>query len=992
MANSIDRNWVGGLSSGLDTQSLISQMIKAESFSKFGLQRKRNTISYQRDMLQEVNLKLFELQNKATDLTFSRTFNSKKIDASDPRVVNAKATTSAAIGSYTMHVKQLATATTVSSKGKMAGALELGYNLASTDSLGGSSTTLNALGVTPGDLQVNILAGGSGSYNISTGATGTTSVKTLVSNINTSINSKPELKGKLNATYDEKNNRIKFNLLDQGMKLAVVDTGTSSIISSMFEADGQIDLDKDIPAKDSSLKQIRSGLEATIADLGIAQGTFALERAGTGIPENFDISGLAPGTSVKDLISFLNSEIDSRSSLVKGGVPTGNPADRLVEFRYDEANGKLRIANTNSADSNFFMLNDATSDISNVLFGGPNKVSALDKGEKLATETFSKGITSGKMTIDGVQINVNAQSDDLQGIMSRITALTDINATYDSKNDVIRLTRKDGSNNPIGVGSASDTSNFLSVTGLIAGSQASAAQLSSSANLGKTLVQARTSDIATEFGVGAGSLRVMVNGQASDIAYNGTETLAQILEKVGAVEGVDKAYYDASTGKVNILSNSKGSAASIEIQDAAGTLGSALGLATGPVNGLATGSSLVSARPISDIKTAVPLKNAGFATPVKAGTFTVNGVQFLINSTDSMTMDSLINSINSHAKVGVKAHYDPTNGKFVLTSKETGNRAIALGAPTDTSNFLSSMGLIGSVQDVGTNAIYSIDGIYGGADQVSQSNSISDAIEGVSFDIYDVTAASGAVINVEADTEVASKAIKDFLDAYNEITKSVFSKLTEERNWELQALTDDERGALADGEVSAYEEAYKVGLLAGDSTLRSVRSQMRLVMSSVVPGVDKLFDSLSDLGISTGTVGSSYKDTMVGTLSITSQEKLDQALRDNPDKVAELFSKDSTDRNKRGIARQLKDALNEFTKSDGLLTKRVGRSGVANSNSEMDKQISLINKQISGQEERLKSREEALLKQFSSLETAMSNYQSQSSAFASQLAQLTGSK
>ncbi len=991
MVGSISRNWVGGLSSGLDTQSLIDQLIKAESFSKYSLERKRNTITYQRDMLQDINLKLFDLQNKSTDLTFSKTFNSKKIDASDPRVVNARASTSAAIGSYTVHVKQLASSTTVASKAKLAGSLELGQNLATTDAIGGSSTTLDALGVNPDNLEVRIVGGGSGTFTLSPGVTGSNSIGDMVTLMNVSIANKPELKGKVNVAFDDKNNRLKFNLLDPNLKLEIADTGSSNIISSMFEADGQIDLDKDVPVKESVLKSIRSGLNATIADLGISQGAFSIERSGTGTAETFDISAVAPGTTVADLIKQLNSEIDTRGSLVKGGVPTGDPADRLVEFRFDGANGKLRLVNTSSVDGASFTLEDAGGSFVDDLFGGISRTSANDKGEKLINETFSKSISSGLITIDGVQININAQTDDLQGILSRITAQTEINATYDSAKDLISFTRKDGSNNPIGVGSSTDTSNFLLVTGMIAGSQASAAQLASSGNLGKTLTQARTGTVAGEFGVGAGTLRVMVNGQASDINYNGTETLQNILDRISQVEGVDKAYYDASTGKVNIFGKEKGSDATLQIQDAAGTLGAALGLAGGPVSGLDTGSTLTSSRPVSEVKTSAPMNQAGFANPVTAGTFSINGVQFYIGSTSSMTLDSLISSINSNTKVGVKAHYDQTNGQFILTSTETGNRAIALGSASDSSNFLSAMGLNGAVQNVGKNAIYSIDGVYGGADQVSQSNSISEAVEGVTFDLYDVTGASGSVVNINADTETASKAITDFVDAYNEVTKLVYSRLTEERNWKLTALTDEEMQALGDGDLTAYEDAFKVGLLAGDNTLRSVRSQMRLVMSSIVPGADKLFDSLSDLGITTGTVGSDYKDTMVGTLSISNKEKLEQALAENPDKVAALFNQDSTDTNKMGIARRLKATLNEFTKSDGLLTKRVGRSGVA-SNSEMDKQIGLINKQIVSQEERLKSREEALLKQFASLETAMSNYQSQATAFSNQLSQLTGSK
>jgi flagellar hook-associated protein 2 len=990
MVGSIDRNWVGGLSSGLDTQGLIDKMIQAESFQKFSLERKRNTISLQQSMLQDINLKLFDLQSKATDLTFSRTFNSKKVDASNSRVVNAIAATSADIGSYTVHVKQLASATTVASKGKLAGSLELGYNLKSTDSIGGSSTTLGALGVTGGDLEIKILAGGSGTYNISTGATGSTSIKDLISNINTSIKNKPELKGKINATYDEKNNRIKFNLLDSSLKMAVNDTGASTIITSMFEADGQIDLDKNIPVKDSALATIRSGLNTTIADMAFTQGTFTIERSGTGTPETFDTSVLAPGATLQEMIDELNHQIDSKSTLVKGGVPTGNPADRLVEFRFDEGSGKLQLVNKNSADTNFFSLTDGTGGMTNTLFGSPAKVASLDKGLKLNQETFAKGITSGVFTIDGVQINLDSTADDLQGVLSRITALTDINAEYDSDKDVIRFTRKDGSNDPIGLGSATDTSNFLMVTGMIAGTQASSAQLESSAALGKTLAQAQTSDINTEFGVGAGTLRVLVNGQATDINYTGAETLNQILDQIGQIEGVEKAYYDASTGKVMISSSDKGADVSLEIQDSAGTLGSALGLATGPVSGLDTGSSIESARPISDVKTSATLDKAGFATSVKSGTFTINGVQFYINNPASMTLDSLINSINSNEKVGAKAHYDPTNGQFVLTSTQTGNTAIALGSATDTSNFLSAMGLVGATQNVGQNAIYSIDGIYGGSDQVSQSNSVSDVIEGVTFDFYDVTGASGEVINIAADTEVARTAIDDFLETYNEVTETIFTKLTEERNWDLQALTDEEANSLGQADLEAYEAAFGVGLLAGDTTLRSIRSQMRLAMSSIVPGIDKVLDSLSDIGITTGVVGSSYQDTMMGTLQVTNEAKLNEALADNPDKVAELFNKDSEDTNKMGIARRLKEVLNEFTRSDGMLTKRVGRSGVKNSNSQMDQQISTINSQIADQQDRLRSREEALLKQFSALETSMSEYQSQSQAFANQLAQLTG--
>ena len=139
MVSSISRNYISGLSSGMDTESLISQMIEAASATKYNLERKRNKMSYQQSMLQEINLKLYELQTKATDLTFSKTFNGKTVESTDSKIVNASATTAAKAGTYNVKVKQLATATNVTSKAKLAGSLELGNNITSSGKMGGSN-------------------------------------------------------------------------------------------------------------------------------------------------------------------------------------------------------------------------------------------------------------------------------------------------------------------------------------------------------------------------------------------------------------------------------------------------------------------------------------------------------------------------------------------------------------------------------------------------------------------------------------------------------------------------------------------------------------------------------------------------------------------------------------------------------------------------------------------------------------------------------------
>ncbi|RCK79806.1 MAG: Flagellar hook-associated protein FliD [Candidatus Ozemobacter sibiricus] len=1001
MVDKISRNWVGGLSSGMDTQGLIDKLMQVEKIPVERLERKRNTLSYQKSLLQEINLKLFELQNRATDLTFSRTFNSKKTTSTNDKILTAAATTSAKVGSYTLRIKQLATPTKVASSGRLAGPLEAGHRIQSAQPLGGASTTLGGLGITPGNLQITVFGGGSHTIDLSTLNSASTAAD-LVNAINAQINADADLKGKVQAGYDTRTNQVRLTLLDTSKSMTVSDSG-GDIITRMFDASSAFTLSSTVPVRASNLVQMRSGLNATLGDLGIDPASkLILIRGGDSV--SLDLAGLTAASTIGEAIQALNHQIDATGALVKGGVPTGNPAHRLVEFRYDASTGRLVLANTDTADHTGFTLTDDTasqpgSNFASRLFaGGGAAASTADFGLKLISESFPATVRSGTMTIDGVQISVDVQNDTLQTVLARITSSTNVNATYDAKSDTIRLTRKDGSSAPIGVGSPTDTSNFLTVTGLIGGSQAAAAEARSTANLGLTLAQAAGAALGTlspplAAGVTPGTLRVTVNGESTDITYGATDTLNGVLDKVRNIKGIEDAYYDASAQRVVIRTSAKGPGVTLKVEDMwGGNLASLMNMPVTSVTGAATGSTLESAYGLSNIKSSAMLSASGLAVPVTAGTFTINGVSFLIANPAAQSLDGIISMINNNAKVGVKARFDPAVGGLELTSTQPGNLSIALGAPSDTSNFLSALGLLGATQKVGQNAIFSIDEVAGGADQVRQSNQISDLIEGVTFTLKDVTGSAGETITITTDTEVARKGIDEFLKVYNETISLISTRLTEKRDFSLEGLSDDEKKALKKEDLEAYEARFKVGLLAGDSTLSMVRSRMRVVMAGVVKNVDKEFDSLSDLGISTGAIGSAYQETQSGVLKVLDEEKLNRALRENPDKVAELFARESTTESGRGIARRLKDVLNEFTKSDGILTRRVGRSGVANSNSEMDRQIRLINDQIIRQNNRLVNRENALIKQFSDLESAMSRYQTQSQAFANQLAQLTGGK
>ena len=74
----------------------------------------------------------------------------------------------------------------------------------------------------------------------------------------------------------------------------------------------------------------------------------------------------------------------------------------------------------------------------------------------------------------------------------------------------------------------------------------------------------------------------------------------------------------------------------------------------------------------------------GFATPVTAGTFTVNGAQITIAGTD--TLQSVLNKITTATSGAVTASYDASTDEITLASSSP----VVLGSATDTSNFLQA--------------------------------------------------------------------------------------------------------------------------------------------------------------------------------------------------------------------------------------------------------------------------------------------------------------
>ena len=169
---------------------------------------------------------------------------------------------------------------------------------------------------------------------------------------------------------------------------------------------------------------------------------------------------------------------------------------------------------------------------------------------------------------------------------------------------------------------------------------------------------------------------------------------------------------------------------------------------------------------------------------------------------------------------------------------------------TDSGNVLEALGVLESTVNSELNAeadaIVLIDGITITRDK----NLISDAVEGVTFNLLKEETGTNIEVNVTRDLDAVLTRMEQFIAAYNVVIDFV--------KFQLQ-LDEDQ-----------VDEDSKVlpGILTGDSGLTSARSVVRSAASATIVGLPDNFDSLSAIGISVTSEGklSIDKDKVLASL------------------------------------------------------------------------------------------------------------------------------
>ncbi|MGV8893084.1 MAG: flagellar filament capping protein FliD [Burkholderiaceae bacterium] len=223
------------------------------------------------------------------------------------------------------------------------------------------------------------------------------------------------------------------------------------------------------------------------------------------------------------------------------------------------------------------------------------------------------------------------------------------------------------------------------------------------------------------------------------------------------------------------------------------------------------------------------------------------------------TLTGMRDAINA-ANMGVSASIinDGTSNILTLTSNDTGARnalQITVSDPSlnalaydPTTGGTTSMAQIASAED----AVIVVDTIR----VTKQSNTITDAIQGVTLNLGKEVPGTTTRLTLSRDTSSMKSALESFVKAYNDTN---------------QALKD----------ATAYNATTRVAAsLNGDSTIRTIQTQMRQIFGTPVAGAPSGMSMLSDAGISF------QKD---GTLTIDAT-KLAAATADPSKDLSKLFA------------------------------------------------------------------------------------------------------
>lgn len=240
----------------------------------------------------------------------------------------------------------------------------------------------------------------------------------------------------------------------------------------------------------------------------------------------------------------------------------------------------------------------------------------------------------------------------------------------------------------------------------------------------------------------------------------------------------------------------------------------------------------------------------------------------------------------------------------------------------------------------------------------------------------EATALTDGAVTITTNTDVDGiyNNIKSFFSEYNTLIKAIDTAYNADSAKGYEPLTSDEKEAMTDDEVEKWEKKIKDALLRKDSTLNSVSTNLKNLMAQSIEINGKKY-SLSSFGIKTqGYFDSGTNEKGVyhidgdtdDSVSSGNDDKLREAIANDPDTVIEFFSQLST------------SVYNKLGKM--MSTSSLSSAYTIYNDKQMAKEYSTYTTKISDMEDKITTWEDYYYDKFSSMESALAQLNSTQSS------------
>jgi len=339
-----------------------------------------------------------------------------------------------------------------------------------------------------------------------------------------------------------------------------------------------------------------------------------------------------------------------------------------------------------------------------------------------------------------------------------------------------------------------------------------------------------------------------------------------------------------------------------------------------------------------------------------------------ITVSEGETVQDLIDKINA-STLGVEAKFDDANGKFFIVNKENGNVAISVSA-TSASNgetLITALNLNGTPAADSDNTVMTSGSLgqvelsFDGSTSITTYDNLTENtlnVFGTTIDLKS-TSSSYVKVSIEQDIDKSVESIKEFVDKYNETITYVYDLLHEDQ------VTDKPTEEMT-------EEDYMKGMLKGDNNLEKIFYNLRnMVYSPVdIEQSGSQYNTLFDIGITSGDLGAGYENTMKGLLSVD-EDKLRETLNTNAEDVWKLFATNDTTNKEYGYAQSVQNYLYEVTKFNGYIDQIAGTNGT------IGNEMRRLANEMTSLLDRLQRKEAQYYAQFSAMEQAIQQLNAQ---------------